>query len=258
MSRFNIGVLGIGDISDVYIANLKKYPVVNVLACAGRDRARSVGKARHHGIARAYASADELLADVDIDIVLNLTTPQAHGALTLAALRAGKHVYSEKPLGVTFEEGREIVEVAKATGRHVACAPDTFLGGRLQTCRKIIDEGRIGRVIGASAFAVSRGPEWFHPNPAFIYQRGGGPLFDIGPYYLSALASLLGPVKRCSALAGRTSDERVVESAPRAGERFRVEEPTHVSASLEFSSGALCTAIFSYDVWDSELPRLEI
>ncbi|WP_321818495.1 MULTISPECIES: Gfo/Idh/MocA family oxidoreductase [unclassified Paraburkholderia] len=258
MRRFNVGVLGIGDISDVYIANLRKYPIVNVLGCAGREREKALEKARHHGIERAYASADELLADADIDIVLNLTVPQVHAELTLAALCAGKHVYSEKPLGTTFDEGKRIVEMAHAKGLYVACAPDTFLGGRLQTFRKLIDAGTIGRVFGATAFAVSRGPEWFHPDPAFIYQRGGGPLLDIGPYYLSALASLLGPVRRCSAIASMSSAERVVESAPRAGELFKVEEPTHVSAMLEFESGAHCSLIFSYDVWDSALPRLEI
>ncbi|QSL26731.1 Gfo/Idh/MocA family oxidoreductase [Burkholderia multivorans] len=258
MEKFNVGVLGVGDISDVYIKNLKKYAIVDVLACAGRDPGRVTQKAHQHDIRRAYLNVDEFFADEDIDIVLNLTVPQVHAELTLAALRAGKHVYSEKPLAATFDEGREIIEAAKRHGRYVGCAPDTFLGGRLQTCRKLVDEERIGQVLGAAAFAVSRGPEWFHPDPAFLYQRGGGPLFDIGPYYLTALVSLLGPIQKCSAIAKMSADERVVESAERSGTRFKVEEPTHVAANLEFVSGAVATLIFSYDVWDSELPRLEI
>lgn len=214
MKTFNVGVLGVGDISDVYIENLKKYAIVDVVACAGRDPERVRRKARRHGIPRAYATVDDFLSDRDIDIVLNLTAPSVHASLTLAALHAGKHVFSEKPLAVRFEEGREIIEVAKQQGLQFGCAPDTILGGRLQTCRKLIDDGGVGQVLGASAFAISRGPEWFHPNPEFLYRRGGGPLLDIGPYYLSALVSLLGPIRRCSAMARKSGSQRIVESGP--------------------------------------------
>jgi Predicted dehydrogenases and related proteins len=258
MKTFKVGVLGVGDISDVYIENLKKYAIVDVVGCAGRDPERVRRKARRHGIPRAYATVDDLFSDRDIDIVLNLTAPAVHASLTLAALCAGKHVYSEKPLAVTFEEGREIIEVAKQQGRQLGCAPDTILGGRLQTCRQLIDDGGVGQVLAASAFAVSRGPEWFRPNPEFLYRRGGGPLLDIGPYYLSALVSLLGPIRRCSAMARKSGSQRVVESGPQQGKVLKVEEPTHVTANLEFVSGAVATLITSYDVWDSELPRLEL
>ena len=258
MKTFNVGVLGIGDISDVYISNLQTYDIVKVVACAGRSLEKAAAKARQHGIARAYGNAAELLADPDVDIVLNLTTPDAHTELTMAALEAGKHVYTEKPLATTMADGERILELAEVRGLHVGCAPDTFLGGRLQTCRKLIDDGRIGEITGASAFVVSHGHEWFHPNPGFFYQKGGGPLLDIGPYYVTALLALLGPVRQCCALSRRTFDTRTVESAPNKGASIDVEVDTHVSGSIEFVSGAIGSLIASFDVWDSELPRLEI
>nr|WP_315242263.1 Gfo/Idh/MocA family oxidoreductase [uncultured Albidiferax sp.] len=258
MNPFNIGVLGIGDISDVYIQNLQKYGVVHVLACAGRDLAKAQAKAAQHGMARAYATAAELIADPDIHIVLNLTLPAVHAELTLAALRAGKHVYTEKPLATSVAEGAEILALAAERGLVVACAPDTILGSRLQTCRQLIDEGRIGEVTGASAFVVSHGHEWFHPNPAFFYQPGGGPLLDIGPYYIAALLSLLGPATRCCAMGKRSFATRTIHSEPLRGTEIAVEVDTHISGNIEFANGAIATVLASFDVWDSELPRLEI
>jgi predicted dehydrogenase len=199
-----------------------------------------------------------LFADPDVDIVLDLTTPLAHAALNVAALQAGKHVYTEKPLAGTFEESRQLVDVAAAAGLRIGCAPDTFMGGRLQTCRRLIDEGRLGDIVAASAFVVSHGHEWHHPNPAFFYQRGGGPLLDIGPYYVTALLALLGPVGTVSGMASRTFARRTIESEPLRGQPIDVEVDTHVTGTLRFASGALGTLIASFDVWDSELPRLEI
>ena len=164
MKKLRIGVLGIGDISDVYINNLKKYKIVEVAACAARDLEKANKKASQHKIRKAYASAKELVSDTDIDIILNLTAPAVHGELNLMALNAGKHVYSEKPLAATYEEGKKILALAKEKGLYVGCAPDTFLGGRFQTCRKIIDEGRIGEVFAASAFVLHHGVEWFLPH----------------------------------------------------------------------------------------------
>ncbi|MCX7275992.1 MAG: Gfo/Idh/MocA family oxidoreductase [Burkholderiales bacterium] len=258
MKTFNVGVIGIGDISDVYIRNLQQYPIVHVLACAGRSLEKARQKAQQHGIARPYASAAELIADPDIDIILNLTLPAAHAEISLAALRAGKHVYTEKPLAATLAEGQSVLALARERGLMVASAPDTFLGARLQTCRKLIDDGAIGEVTAASAFVVSHGHEWFHPGPEFFYQAGGGPLLDIGPYYVTALLSLLGPVKRCSAMAKKTFATRTVESAPLRGKSFPVEVDTHITGNLEFASGAIGTLLASFDVWDSELPRMEI
>lgn len=258
MKTFNVGVIGIGDISDVYIHNLQKYNIVKVLACAGRSLAKAKQKAELHGIERPYACATDLIADPDIDIVLNLTLPGAHAEINLAALQAGKHVYTEKPLAATLEEGRAILDLARERGLTVASAPDTFLGARLQTCRKLIDDGVIGEVTAASAFVVSHGHEWFHPGPEFFYQHGGGPLLDIGPYYVTALLSLLGPVRRCSAMAKKTFATRSIESEPLRGQIFPVEVDTHITGNMAFANGALGTLIASFDVWDSELPRMEI
>ena len=258
MEKYNVGVLGIGDISDVYIKNLKKYDIVNVVACAGRNLLKAQEKAAAHAIAKAYATPAELVADANVDIILNLTLPAVHAELNIMALEAGKHVYTEKPLAATFKEGEKLLALAQKRGLSVGCAPDTFLGGRLQTCRQLIDEGQIGEVTGASAFVVSHGHEWFHPNPDFLYKPGGGPLLDIGPYYVTALVSLLGPAKRCCAMSKRTFATRIIESQPNKGKTIDVEVDTHISGNIEFANGAIATLIASFDVWDSELPRLEI
>ena len=230
MKPFNVGVLGIGDISDVYISNLKSYDVVSVVACAGRDLEKSRHKAEVHGLQKAYATAQELISDPDIDIVLNLTLPAVHAELTTMALKAGKHVYTEKPLAATFVEGERILALAKERGLSVCCAPDTILGGRLQTCRKLIDDGSIGEVTAASAFVVSHGHEWFHPTPDFFYKPGAGPLLDIGPYYVAALVSLArtGHALRRDGEA-HIRQARVIESEPNKG-RSLTSRSTPISA----------------------------
>ena len=258
MKKFNIGVLGIGDISNVYFNNLKKYDIVNVVACAARNLEKARKKANEHNIQKAYASSKELIEDPEIDIILNLTVPAVHSELTIEALQAGKHVYTEKPLAATLEDGEKILALAKEKGLYVGCAPDTFLGGRLQTCRRVIDEGRIGEVIAASAFFVSHGHESFYPNADFLYKLGGGPLLDMGPYYMTALLALIGPIKSCCAMSKRTFDKRTIESEPRRGETIEVEVDTHITGNFEFANGAIGTFMTSFDVWDSELPRIEI
>ncbi len=258
MKQFNVGVIGIGDISDVYLNNLKKYDIVKLTACAGRDITKAKKKASQHEIPKAYATGMELIADSDIDIVLNLTVPMVHAHYNIAALQAGKHVYTEKPLAATFADAQKTMRLAAEAGLYVGSAPDTFLGGRLQTCRKLIDNGSLGEVFAASAFVVNHGHEWHHPNPDFFYQPGGGPLLDIGPYYMTALLSLLGPVRTCSAMSARPFDTRVIHSEPRRGETISVEVDTHITGNLGFASGAIGTFITSFDVWGSELPRIEI
>lgn len=176
----------------------------------------------------------ELIADPDIDIILNLTTPQAHYEYNLAALKAGKHVYTEKPLAMTFEQGRELVSLAKEKGLLIGCAPDTFLGGRLQNIRELIDSGRLGRITGGGAWFVGHGHEFHHPAPAFFYQPGAGPLYDMGPYYVTALLSLLGPVKRVCAMATKAGETRTVPSGPSKGQVLPVDVDTHINAILEF------------------------
>jgi predicted dehydrogenase len=257
LKKFNVGLLGCGDVSDIYFETCKTLEILQITACASLHLENARKKALKHGIPKA-CSIEQLIGDSELDIILNLTVPEAHEELTLAALEAGKHVYSEKPLAADLAGGRRILSAARSKGLQVGCAPDTFLGGRLQTCRRVLDEGLIGDPLGAAAFMVCHGHEWHHPNPAFFYQKGGGPLLDMGPYYLTALVSLLGPAVRCCGLAKRGFSERAVESGARRGETLRVEVPTHVCGSVEFEVGALATIVTSFDVWDSQLPRIEI
>jgi predicted dehydrogenase len=198
------------------------------------------------------------MSAAEIDAVLNLTSPQAHAALSLAALASGKHVYTEKPLALSLADGAQLLETARTHGLRIGSAPETFLGPRLQACRRAIDSGLIGEPIGAGAFVVSHGHEWHHPNPDFFYKKGAGPVLDMGPYYITALVALLGPVRRVSGFARASFPERVIETAPRRGAVISVEVATHVAGTLEFESGAIGTLIASFDVWDSELPRMEV
>jgi predicted dehydrogenase len=214
-------------------------------------------RAAEFGIARA-CSPDEALADPAIDVIINLTVPQAHAAVALAAVRAGKSVYNEKPLTLRREEAQTLLAEAKQRGVLVGCAPDTFLGGGIQTCRELIDAGAIGTPVAATAFMVGHGPEGWHPSPDFYYQVGGGPLFDMAPYYLTALINLLGPVRRVSGSARASFPTRTIGSEPRKGTVIPVETPTHVATTLDFASGAIGTLITSFDVWSHTLPSIEI
>ena len=201
---------------------------------------------------------DGLLVDPAIELVLNLTTPDAHAGVALAAIGAGKAVYNEKPLAIALEDGRRIVAEAAVAGVLVGCAPDTPLGGGLQTCRDLLDAGTIGQPVAATAFMLSAGHERWHPAPDFYYLPGGGPLFDMGPYYLSALVSLLGPVRRVTGSARPSSAERLITSEPRRGERIPVRTNTHHAAVLDFAAGPIATLVTSFDVQASEAPKLEI
>ena len=203
-------------------------------------------------------SVDALLADASIEIVLNLTPPAAHVAVTRAALAAGKHVYTEKPLATTREDATGLLAAAEAAGRRLGSAPDTFLGGGLQTARALIDDGAIGEPLMASATVAHLGPERWHPNPGIFYAPGGGPLLDIGPYYASALVSLLGPITRVAAVGRGVGSERVIGSGPRAGQTIRAEVPSTVGGILEFASGVVGSLAASFDVVASEAPHLEI
>ena len=252
-----IGLIGCGHISDQYLANLTGFPGLKVLACADIDEAKARAKAQRHGVPRAVSVAT-LLADAEVELVINLTVPNAHADVSLAAIESGKHVYSEKPLATRRKDGAAILEASRRKGVQVGCAPDTFLGGGLQTCRALVDKGVIGRPISATAFMVSRGPEQWHPNPAFFYQEGGGPLLDMGPYYLTALVSLIGPIRRVSGSIGAAFSERTIGSGPLKGHKVGVEVPTHVAGLLEFVSGAIGTIVMSFDVSASDLPRIEI
>ena len=218
---------------------------------------RALASAREHDIAKA-CSVEELLADPAIEIVLNLTIPQAHYEVARKALDAGKSAYNEKPLTIAREEGAELVALAREKGLRLGGAPDTFLGGGIQTCRKLIDEGAIGRPVGFNAFMLCRGHEDWHPDPEFYYKPGGGPMFDMGPYYLTALVNLLGPVKRASGSATVTFPDRLITSEPRNGTKIRVEVPTHTIGTLEFANGATGVIETSFDIWEGSLPHIEI
>ena len=201
---------------------------------------------------------EELLDDPTIEIVINLTPPNNHADVSLLAIERGKHIYSEKPLATSRRDGQRILAAARDKGVKVGCAPDTFLGGGMQTCRNIIDEGRIGEVVGATAFMVSRGPEGWHPDPHFFYQAGAGPLFDMAPYYLTALINLIGPIERISSITRISFPEREITSSPRAGEKISVQVPTFVGGLLNFAGGPIGSLIMSFDIWYSNLPRMEI
>ena len=255
--QFHVGVIGCGKISSIYFESLSNYPVLKVTACADIDMASAHRQAQRYSIPHVY-TVDELLADPTIDIVLNLTIPQAHTEVGQAALRAGKAVYSEKPLGVDREQGKALLTEAQRVQKRVGSAPDTFLGGGIQTCINLINTGAIGVPVAATAVMMSHGPESWHPNPDFYYQPGAGPLFDMGPYYLTALIAMLGPVRRVTGSARITTAQRMITSEPKAGTMIQVNTPTHIAGVLDFASGAIGTLVTSFDVWSHQLPRIEI
>jgi predicted dehydrogenase len=257
MKPAKIGVVGCGNISDIYFEAKKKFDILDIVACTDLDMERARAKAQKHGIPQVYTTS-QLLADPEIDIVLNITIPKAHAEVALAAVEAGKSVYNEKPLTITREDGARLVQLAQQKGVRVGGAPDTFLGAGLQTCRKLIDDGVIGAPVVATAFMLCHGHESWHPSPEFYYEVGGGPMFDMGPYYLTALVSLLGPVRRVSGSARISFAERLITSQPKYGKRVTVETPTHVVGVLDFAAGAIGTLITSFDVWSHNLPRIEI
>ncbi|MED1564335.1 oxidoreductase [Alkalihalobacillus alcalophilus ATCC 27647 = CGMCC 1.3604] len=257
MKKIKVGLIGCGNISSVYFKNCLEFEHFELVACADLDLERTRAQAARYGV-NAY-TIQELLNDEDIELVINLTTPKAHAAVCIQALEAGKHVYTEKPLAVTREEGRQILDVAKQKGLRIGSAPDTFLGGGIQTAIHLIEKGEIGTPIGATAFMMSRGHEHWHPDPSFYYDVGGGPMFDMGPYYLTALIAMLGPIKRISGSARISYPERTITSEPKAGTKIQVQTPTHISGVLDFSSGAIGTLITSFDVFGgSTLPRMEV
>ncbi|WP_373228645.1 Gfo/Idh/MocA family protein [Cohnella sp.] len=257
MEKVKVGIIGCGNISPIYFEAGRKFGILDIVACADIDIERARARAEEFNIPRA-CTVDELLADPEIEIVINLTIPKAHADIHLRALEAGKHTYGEKPLAVKVEDGRQILSLAKEKGLLVGGAPDTFLGGAIQTARKLIEDGWIGRPIGATAFMVGPGPESWHPNPGFLYEEGAGPLFDMGPYYLSALVNLMGPVRRVTGLAQITHHERMITNQTNYGMKIPVETPTHIAGLLDFEIGAVGTLITSFDVWGSELPDIEI
>ncbi|OPX23302.1 MAG: oxidoreductase [Candidatus Latescibacteria bacterium 4484_107] len=256
-TKVKVGVIGCGNISGAYFRGCKAYELLDVVACADLLMERAEAKAEEFGIEKA-CSVEELLGDPEIQIVVNLTVPKVHAEVNLRAIEAGKHVHCEKPFAIERAEGRKVLEAAREKGVLVGGAPDTFLGGGIQTCRKLLDDGWIGEPIAAVAFMAGHGPESWHPAPDFFYQKGGGPMFDMGPYYLTALINLLGPVKRVTGSTRISFPERVITNEARYGERIPVEIPTHISGVVDFDGGPVATLMMSFDVWSHSLPRIEV
>lgn len=243
--KVRVGVIGTGAISGAYLGMARNFPAVEMVACADVNLDAAKRKAQEFSIPRV-CGVDDLLRDESIEVVLNLTVPKAHAPIAMRAIEAGKHTYAEKPLGIDREEGRRLLEAAARKNLRVGCAPDTFMGAGIQTARKMIEVGTIGRPVAFTAFMLSRGHESWHPSPQFYYEKGGGPMFDMGPYYLTALLNLLGPVKRISGMAGIQIPDRVITSEPKKGTKISVETADHVCGMMEFEQGAIGTIIQTF------------
>ncbi|MDD4850690.1 MAG: Gfo/Idh/MocA family oxidoreductase [Gemmiger sp.] len=259
MKTIKIGFVGVGAISGIYVENITNmFDNIEVYAVCDLVREKAAAAQEKYKIPKLYDSMEELFADPAVDIVLNITRPYEHYAVTKAALHAGKPVYSEKPLAATVAEGAALVALAQEKGLLLGGAPDTFLGAGIQTCKKLIEDGYIGTPIGAAAAMVCHGHESWHPDPAFYYQHGGGPMMDMGPYYITALVNLLGPVKSTVSVAKSSFPTRTITSKPHYGETIEVKVPTYVNGILNFENGAVGTITTTFDVYYPGQARLEI
>jgi predicted dehydrogenase len=252
-----IGIIGCGKISNAYLECAGLFPVLEIVRCADMLPERALEQAKTFGVPHG-GTVEELLADPDVELVINLTIPAAHTPVNRALLEAGKHVFCEKPFALNRDEAAGLLALARAKNLRLGSAPDTFLGEAHQTCRKLIDDGAIGEIVAATAFMGSHGPERWHPAPAFFYQPGGGPMFDMGPYYLTALVNMAGPMTRVTGFARTTFKERISPSGPAAGTRIEVTTPTHFTGAIEFANGAVATVVMSFDIWAHQLPLLQV
>ncbi|WP_309082991.1 Gfo/Idh/MocA family oxidoreductase [Chelativorans sp.] len=246
MEKVGIGIVGCGNISSAYLKAMASFPILDIRGLADLNRAAAEAKAAEFGL--KAREIDELFSDPAIEIIVNLTVPKAHVEVGLMALAAGKHTYSEKPLGINFAEGKKLAEEAERRNLRIGAAPDTFLGGSHQTARALVDSGVLGQAVGGTAFFMCPGHERWHPSPAFYYEVGGGPMLDMGPYYITDLVNLLGPVKQVAGFATMLRRERVITSEPRKGERIPVHVPTHVAGVMAFACGAVVQITMSFDV----------
>ncbi len=252
-----VGIIGCGNISDIYFKNITGlFGQLEITGCSDLDRSRAEAKRDGYGV--PVYQTEELLERDDIDIILNLTTPPHHAGINLQVLERGKHVYCEKPFALNRKDAASVLKLAEQSGLRTGCAPDTFLGAGLQTCRKLIDEGMIGTPHSAYAFMVCPGHERWHPGPEFYYQPGGGPMLDMGPYYLTALVSLLGPVSSVYGRTGKAFDQRVCTAEATRGRVINVNTWTDYKGLMEFRCGATGLMVMSFDVFGSEVPRIEI
>jgi len=254
--ELRIGVMGCGNISATYFRNVPLFKGIAITACADINT-----KSARHAAEAYHVTAMEpakLFKSKEVDIILNLTVPDSHFAVSLAAVKAGKHVYSEKPLTLSLKDGLKLRDAAEAKGVRVCCAPDTFLGGSHQQARKAIDGGDVGKITAGTAHVMGHGMEHWHPNPDFFFKPGGGPILDMGPYYIGNLINLIGPVRRVAALTSMATPSRTISSQPRAGETITVETPTNIHALLEFQNGATVTLSASWDVWAHRHANMEL
>lgn len=250
--RLGIGIIGTGNISSAYLKailgrdGLPGFPVLDVKGLADMRAETAQARAAEFGL--TAMSVEDMLADPEIKLIINLTIPRAHVDVGLRCLAAGKHVYSEKPLGISYAEGRKLLDAANKAGLRIGSAPDTFLGGSHQQARAVVDSGALGQIVGGTAFFQCPGHESWHPDPAFYYDIGGGPVLDMGPYYITDLVNLLGPVSRVSAMASRLRLERPITSEPKKGQIMPVKVDTHVTGALGFANGAIVQVGLSFDV----------
>ncbi len=253
IEKIRVGLIGVGNISPAYIQGCRSFDVLDLVACADIDIERARTVAQENNIPRA-SSVEDLLGSDDIDLVINLTIPSAHAAVSMQILAAGKHLYSEKPLATNLADAKAIMESAEARGLRVGCAPDTFLFAPHQTARRMVDEGAIGKPIAGVGVFAGHGPESWHPNPDFFYAAGAGPMLDIGVYLVTCFVNLLGAAVRVSGTAQVSFPERIAKD----GHRIPVHVPTHYTGSVEFASGAVATLITSFDLWAHRMPLMEL
>ena len=256
MSNLGVGIIGCGNISMAYLELAQLFSGIDVRAVADINHASAVQKSEEFNV--RVESIEGLLGAVDIDVVVNLTIPDAHFDVTKNILSAGKHAYTEKPMVLNLAEGQELAALSKSQNRRIGSAPDTFLGGAHQKARAFLDEGAVGDVVAGTAHVMSHGMEDWHPNPDFFFLPGAGPMLDIGPYYVTNLVQLLGPVKRVAALTSAASGTRTILSEPRKGEKIPVKTPTNIHALLEFCQGSTVTLSTSWDVWAHRHSSMEL
>lgn len=256
MKELGVGIIGVGNISETYLAFGPKFRGFAIRSIADIKPETANKRAAEYKI--RSKSVDAMLASDDIDIIVNLTIPEAHFSVTKNILEAGKHAYSEKPFVPSVEEGNALKEIADHKGLRIGSAPDTFLGSSHQLARKLIDDGAVGKIVSGTAHMMSHGMEHWHPHPDFFFLPGAGPMLDVGPYYITNLIQLIGPVKRVVALTSSASDTRTILSEPRAGEKIPVKTPTNIHALLEFEQGASVAVTTSWDVWSHRHAPMEL
>jgi predicted dehydrogenase len=251
-----VGFIGVGNISSQYLSNIPKLPSLELVGVSDINMERSDQVANEHNI--KSMTVEELLKSPDIDAILNITLPQTHASINMQALQHGKHVYVEKPFALSVAEALPVLDLANKKGLRVGCAPDTFLGTGVHTSKHLIHSGAIGEPLAAAAFWSAPGHERWHPNPQFYYLEGAGPLFDMGPYYLTALVFLLGPITSVIGNSTRSGRKRKVHTGPLAETSISVEVDTHISAIMTHASGVQSSIMVSFEAWGSRLPTIEV